>query len=266
MGAVLRAGELDSGGDVMASIPIGLQLYSVRKECEADLEGVLKAVAGMGYEGVEFAGYYGRSAEELRRLLDDNALKCCGTHTGLTTILGVELERTAEFNGTLGNPYLIVPGLPAERRESRQAWMETARIFTEAAQAARAFGAWVGYHNHAVEFQPMDGELPWDTFFSNTPPEVFMQVDIGNALHGGGNPVPYIERYPGRAITVHLKEHSATNAKALIGEGDVDWQQVFRLCESVGGTQWYIVEQESYAHPPLECVDRCLKNLRVMGK
>jgi sugar phosphate isomerase/epimerase len=220
----------------------------------------------MGYEGVEFAGYYGRTAEELRALLDENGLRCAGTHAQLATILGDELERTIAFNRTLGNPYLIVPALPAERRSSRAAWLETARLFTEIAPRAAAGGARIGYHNHAVEFQEMDGELPWDTFFANTPPEVVMQVDIGNALHGGGDPIPYIARYPGRALTVHLKEHSGTNDQALIGEGDVNWQSVFDLCESVGGTRWYIVEQESYAYPPLECVDRCLQNLRTMGK
>ena len=250
----------------MARIPIALQLYSVRKECEQDLPGTLESVARMGYEGVEFAGYYGRSAADLRSMLDGLGLKCAGTHTGLNTILGDELERTAEFARTLGHRYLIVPGLPPERRASREAWLETAHIFTRAAEQAKQYGMLVGYHNHAIEFQPMDGELPWDTFFSNTPQDVVMQVDIGNALHGGGDPVPYIERYPGRALTVHLKEHSATNDKALLGEGDVDWPRVFQLCETVGRTEWYIVEQESYAHPPVECVDRCLQNLKAMGK
>ena len=93
-----------------------------------------------------------------------------------------------------------------------------------------------------------------------------MQLDIGNALHGGGNPVPYIERYPGRALTVHVKEYSATNDKALIGEGDIRWDEVFRVCETTGSTEWYIVEQESYAYPPLECVRRCRENLRRMGR
>ena len=250
----------------MARLPIALQLYSVRKDCEQDLPGTLAAVARMGYEGVEFAGYYGRSAEELRRMLDDLGLKCCGTHTGLNNLLGDSLQATIDFNKTLGNPFLIVPGLPAERRESRAAWVETAHLFTEASSAARAQDMYVGYHNHSVEFQPLDGELPWDTFFGNTPQEVVMQLDIGNALHGGGDPIPYIERYPGRALTVHLKEHSATNDKALVGDGDVDWQRTFQLCETIGNTQWYIVEQESYAYPPLECVDRCLQNLKAMGK
>ena len=93
-----------------------------------------------------------------------------------------------------------------------------------------------------------------------------MQIDLGNALHGGGDPIPYVERYPGRACTVHLKEYSASNPVALIGEGDVDWQEMFRLCETQGNTEWYIVEQESYAYSPLECVDRCLQALKAMGK
>ena len=88
----------------MPCIPIALQLYSVRHECEKALPGVLHAVAAMGYDGVEFAGYYGRSAQELRRMLDDVGLRCAGTHTGLNTILGDELPRTIEFNRTLGNP------------------------------------------------------------------------------------------------------------------------------------------------------------------
>lgn len=250
----------------MAKIPIALQLYSVRDDCAADLPGTLDAVARAGYAGVEFAGYYGRSAQELRKMLDDRGLVCCGTHTGINTVLGDELEKTVEFNKTLGNPYLIVPGLPAEYTSSRAAWYETAQLFNEISARCRAVDMYTGYHNHWVEFQPLDGELPWDTFFANTVEDVVMQVDIGNCLHGGGDPYPCFEKYPGRALTVHAKEHSATNDRAIIGEGDVDWAGFFRLCEGVGGTQWYIVEQESYAFPPIECVDRCLQNLRQMGK
>lgn len=250
----------------MSHIPIGLQLYSVRDDCARDLPGVLKAVGGMGYAGVEFAGYYGRTAEELRAMLDENGLVCCGTHTGLDTILGEGLEKTIAFNQTLGNRYLIVPGLSGERTHSKAAWLETARLFDEASERAAAQEFLVGYHNHSEEFQPLEGELPWDLFFGHTRPDVVMQVDTGNMMHGGAEPAPFLERYPGRALTVHLKEFSATDPNALVGEGDVPWAEIFRLCESIAGTQWYIVEQESYAHPPLECVKRCLENLRSMGK
>jgi len=244
--------------------PIGLQLYSVREDCKKDLLGTIAAVAKMGYKGVEFAGYYDRSAKQLRKMLNDNGLVCCGTHTGLDTLLGDNLTRTIEFNRTLGNKYLIVPGLPEKYRASRQAWLDTAKLFNELAEKVKPHEMLVGYHNHSIEFTAMDGELPWDTFYGNTRKDVIMQIDVGNAIHGGADPLPYLYKYPGRAITVHVKEFSKTNNKALIGEGDVNWKAFFALCRAVGQTEWYIVEQESYAYPPLECVERCLRNLRKM--
>ena len=250
----------------MSRIPIALQLYSVRHDCERDLPGTLEAVAKMGYEGVEFAGYYGRSARELRKMLDDLGLRVAGSHVRLDTLQGDNLAETVAFNRELGNRFLIVPALGEERRNSHEAWLETARIFNQVAESLAPEGMVTGYHNHHIEFTEMGGELPWDTFFGNTRHDVVMQLDLGNALHGGGDPVPFVERYPGRALTVHLKEYSSGYGKALIGEGDVRWDEVFRLCESVGGTEWYIVEQESYAYPPLECVARCLKTLRDWGK
>ena len=105
-------------------VPIALQLYSVRDDCAGDLSLTLQAVAQMGYEGVEFAGYYDRTAEELRDMCDDLGLKVAGTHTGLNTLLGDELAKTVAFNQTLGNPYLIVPGLSEEYRNSQQAWAQ----------------------------------------------------------------------------------------------------------------------------------------------
>jgi len=250
----------------MGAIPIALQLYSVREDCKKDLPGVLKKVAAMGYAGVEFAGYHDYSAKDLRRMLDDNGLKAAGTHTGIQTLLGDEFEKTVDFNKTLGNPYLIVPGLPEEYRNSIAAWKKTAGLFNDIAKRAKKVDMRVGYHNHSHEFQTMDGEYPWDAFFGTAKKDVVMQLDTGNALHGGADVTPFLERYPGRAITVHLKEFSKTNDKAIIGEGDVRWAKIFDLCESIGKTKWYIVEQESYAFPPLECVDKCLQNLRKMGK
>ncbi len=254
----------------MARIPIGLQLYSVRDDCAKDLPGTLQAVAKMGYDGVEFAGYYGYSAAELRKMLDDTGLVCCGTHIGFATLLGDELPMTVEFNRVLGNRYLICPGLPEERRNSRVAWLKTARIFSEVAARLEGTEMLTGYHNHWIEFTEMDGELPWDTFFGLAREDVIMQMDTGNAMHGGADPIPFMERYPGRAITVHLKEYSAGRGQgydaAIIGSGDVRWPEFFRLCETTGNTEWYIVEQENYDKAPLECVDLCLKALKAMGK
>ena len=107
----------------MDRIPIALQLYSIREDCARDLEGSIKAVAEMGYEGVEFAGYYERDADELKDLCAAYGLAVVGTHIGLDTLLGGELEATLAFNKALDNRYLIVPGLTEERRASRAAWL-----------------------------------------------------------------------------------------------------------------------------------------------
>jgi len=246
-------------------IPIALQLYSVREDCARDLYGTLEAVAKMGYDGVEFAGYHGRTAEELRKMLEDLGLKVAGSHLRIDTLKGDELKKTVEFNKVLGNKYLIVPSLPEEMRNSKAAWIEAARFLNNISEKVKPEGMRVGYHNHAVEFTPIDGEIPWDIFFGEAKPDVIMQLDTGNAMMGNlsaDEVISIIKKYPGRAVTVHLKEFSATNRKALIGEGDMKWEEFFKACESVGGTEWYIVEQESYAYPPLECVKKCLENLK----
>ncbi len=254
----------------MPAIPVALQVYSVRKDAAENLPATLEAIAAADYAGVEFAGYYDRTAQELRRLLDDHGLRCAGTHTGLKTVLDDELDRTIEFNQVLGNSNLIVPGLPAERRGNRDVWLDNARLFEEINQKVQERGMRLGYHNHGHEFQASDGadggEAPWDTLAQNTSASLILQLDLGNAMHGGADPLPYLRKYAGRAVTIHLKDHDPNNDKALIGEGVLDWDEVFRICESTGKTEWYIVEQESYAYPPLECVRRCRENLKKMGR
>ncbi len=249
-----------------ARIPVGVQLYSVRFLCEKDLPGTLAGIARMGYSGVEFAGYYNRSASELRKMLDNNGLKCCGTHTDLTTLLGGNLTKTVEFNQTLGNKFLIVPSLPENKVSTRQGWLDMAKTFNELAEKVRPHGMRVGYHNHTVEFAPLEGEMPWDTFFGNTRKDVVMQVDVGNALVGGADPVAFLKKYPGRAATIHVKEYSRSNPKAYVGEGDVKWPEVFDYLEKTGGTEWYIVEYEVEGVEPMQAIERCLQNLRKMGR
>ena len=251
----------------MARIPVALQVYSVRKDAAEDLPGTLKAIKEAGYDGVEFAGYYERTAQELKRLLDDNGLKCAGTHTGLKTVLDDELSRTTEFNRTIDNRNLIVPGLPAERRGGAAVWSDNAKLFNELAEKVAGEGMRIGYHNHGHEFQATPGEeVPWDVFGRETRDDVILQLDLGNAMHGGGDPVPFLRKYADKAVTVHLKDHDPGNDKALLGEGKLDWDAVFSICEGSGKTEWYIVEQESYAYPPLECVRLCRENLRKMGR
>lgn len=255
------AGILRAAGK---KIPIGVQLYSVRTLCAKDFPGTLAGVAKLGYQGVEFAGYYERSAAEIKKMLDGNGLKCCGTHIGVETLLGDNLARTVEFNQTIGNRNLICPGLPEKYRSSREAWRESAKVFNEISEKLKPHKLRVGYHNHSIEFQPLDGENPWDTFFGNTNKDVVMQLDIGHAVHAGADPVAVMKRYPGRAKTVHVKDYSPTKRDALIGDGDVKWKEVLATCQTVGGTEWYIIEEESNAYPGLDGIGQSLKRLRAM--
>ncbi len=255
------------------AIPIAVQLYSIRHDLERDLRGTLQAVAEMGYEGVEFFGFPNHPAGELRGLLDECGLACAGWHIPFDLVQDDKLDETIAFHKELGNKYLIVPGIPEELRQSRADWLKLAEFFNNLSDKLAEHGMVTGYHNHHVEFEELDGERPWDTFFQNTKESVVMQLDIGNAMMGGAEAVPILEKYPGRATTIHLKPYSWTAGKddphagfrPIIGEDEVQWHEVFKLCEA-GGTEWYIVEYESDAYPPLEAVAKCLDALkRLMG-
>lgn len=251
--------------DEKKKIPIGVQLYSVRDVCGKDPAGTIAAIAKMGYQGVEFAGYYGKKAEDLKKILDDNGIKCCGTHTGLNTLLGDELKKTIEFNKTIGNPFLIVPGMGNDRLGTAQACADTAKLLTELAEKLKEHGMYTGYHAHGGDFAKIDGKTKWEHLFDAAGPGVVMQMDTSNATGGGADPIALLKKYPGRSLTVHLKEHGGPKG-AVIGEGKIDWKSVFEICETTGGTQWYIVEHESAATTSMEAIKGCIDGLRKMGK
>jgi sugar phosphate isomerase/epimerase len=254
------------GNPAKGRIPIGVQLYSVRDDCEKDFPGTMAAVAKAGYAGIEYAGYYGRSASDLRKMQDDRGLKCCGSHIGLDQLSPENLNATMDFHATIGNRFLVVPWMDEKYRKDKAAWLDAARMYNEVAEKVKARGFTVGYHAHAQEFEKYDGEVGWDILAGAVNPGFCMQMDTGNCLSGGGDPVAHLKRHPGKALTVHLKDYSNTVKDPLLGEGDVKWNEVFGVCETTGGTQWYIVEQEGYRFPPVECVAKCLENLRKMGK
>lgn len=241
---------------------IGVQLYSVRDECKKDFAKTVEKVAKIGYQAVEFAGYYNTKAKDLKKLLDNNGLKCCGAHVGIDTLLGDNLEKSIEFHKTIGNKYLIVPGLHKKYQESAKAWMETARIFNGIAEKLKPHGMFTGYHNHTVEFKPMEGKAPWDIFFGATCKEVVMQLDIGNCMNGGADPLTYLKKYPGRARTIHAKPFSKRGFKDVIGKDEAPWAEIVKLCRTVGGTEWMIVEQEQYHKSSLESIKEDLIGLK----
>jgi sugar phosphate isomerase/epimerase len=254
------------GGEKMGAakrnIPVGLQLWTVRTECAKDFPGTIAKVAKMGYKGVEFAGFYNYPAKDVRKMLDDNGLLCSGSHMAIDLLSNEKLAETMEYNRTIGNKFVIVPWLDRKQLKTKEDWLVKAKTFNEFVDKTRSEGVHIGYHSHQGDFLPIDGETPWDLLFGNTSKEVIMQLDTGNAMQGGGNPVAILKKYPGRSLSIHLKEYSATKKKILIGEGDVKWKDIFEVCESTGGTQWYVIEEESGEYPPLEAAEQSLKNFK----
>jgi len=238
---------------------IALQLYSVRKDCGKDFDKTVKAVAEMGYAGVEFAGYgkYGKDPKGLKKLLDDCGLKVAGSHTKIN-LKGDGLEKLIDFHKTIGNKYLIIPGM---RHKGIEGWKKAAKDLSEIAEKLKEHDMYTGYHAHGHDFKKIDGTTTWEAFFDAGSKDLVMQMDTGNCLGGGGDPYALIKKYPGQSKTVHLKDHFK-GKKGVLGEGTVKWKEVLTMCETIGGTEWYIIEQESYPTTPLETVKKCLEGLK----
>ena len=255
----------------MGNIPLALQLYSVRGECQENLPATLKAVADLGYVGAEPWGYggealdwMGHSAKDIRAMYDDNGLKCCGFHLATGALLGDNLARTIELNQILGNRFLIVAADSA-RMSAAATILELAGILNDTAEKLARLGMFTGYHAHGFDFAEVEGQIAWDRLFSNTRPEVIMQMDIGNCASGGGDPIGTLRKFPGRARSVHLKDFGGPEG-SVIGEGQADWPEIFRLCEETQGTEWYVVEEGGPEGLGFEVCGRSLEALRRMGK
>jgi sugar phosphate isomerase/epimerase len=241
-------------------IPIGVQLYSVRAVFPGDIPGTLAGIRKIGFEGVEFAGYfsYANDAKGLRKVLDDNGLKCCGTHIGLPTMQGDALEKTVEFNQILGNTLLVVPSARARTIED---WTRLAGSFSEVAEKLKPHKMRIGYHNHSAEFQAVEGQIPEDVLFGKASPEVFVQLDIGHCARAGADPLAYLKKFAGRVLSTHVKEYSPAKRDAVPGEGVVKWPDLLDACANVAGTEWHIIEEESGAFKGLEGIEKSYQGL-----
>ncbi|HEY0867571.1 MAG TPA: sugar phosphate isomerase/epimerase [Fimbriimonas sp.] len=251
----------------MKKIPIALQLYSVRDVCPDDFLGVIEKVARMGYEGVEFAGYHGYSPADIKKVLDDNGLKAEGTHTALNLLDDANIQATIDLHKTLDCPWVIVPWIPEDMHNSEDACKRTGERFYKIMEKLGPAGLRTGFHAHSGDMQVLpNGKTAWDVLAESTPPSFIMQYDTANGMQGGADPVQPILDWPGRNQSTHLKEWSGSHG-AIIGEGDIPWQRVFDACETVGGTEWYVVEHEENTEMgSLAAVEKCLTNLRAMGK
>ncbi len=258
------------------SLPVALQLYSVHAACAEDLPGVLEQVASWGYDGVEFAGLHGHSADDVRAMLDAHGLRCAGAHVPIDALTDAKIEATLDDYAALKCPYLVVPSLPIDRRNTIEAAEDTAGWLTRMANAVEPRGFLAGFHCHFDDLRPLDdGEgvetSAWYTIARNTPASFIMQYDTANGLDAGVDPLKPLADFPGRAVTLHLKEYVKGNGdgtghgQAALGAGDVPWKEVLDLAQGSAGTRWLIVEQEG--HPtldPMAAAKACLDGLRPM--
>lgn len=248
-------------------IPVGLELYSVRNELKQDLFGTVRAVAKLGYEGVEFyAPYFEWTpayAKDVRRLLDDLGIRCFSTHNSARSFTPENLPHAIELNRILGSRSIVMAS--AGKVESIDGWKKVADTLNQASAKLKSEGLRAGFHNHQVEFRPLEGQLPMEVLARNTDKSVILQLDVGTCLHAGADPVAWIEKNPGRIASMHCKDWSSDPDKSyrvLFGEGIAPWKRIFEAAEKVGGIEEYLVEQEGSAHPPMETVKLCLENLR----
>ena len=268
-GAVPLAGALAGrlSAAAAARIPIAVQLYSVRDDCKRDFDAALEQVAAMGFEGVEFAGYYTyvEKASELRNRLQALKLKVAGTHIGLDTLQGEALKATIDFHQAIGCRFLVVPNNRAftDPVQSRA----LAGSFNEIAATLKPLGMACGYHNHTGEFATDEGKTYWDLFAERTSSDVILQQDCGWTYAAGHDPVAYVRKYPGRSRTVHFKPtvgKGETEKRAILGQDSVDWAAVYAACASAGGTEWIVIEQETYpdGKTPMDCTRDSLAGLK----
>jgi sugar phosphate isomerase/epimerase len=249
------------------SIPAGLELYSVRDELKKDPEGTVRAVAQMGYQGVEFYAPYFEWSEsqtkQMRKLLDDLGIRCFSTHNDSSYLSAEHIDRARDMNLILGSKYVVMAS--SNPKPGLDGWKAVADSLNAAADKLEASGLKAGYHNHQPEFTVIEGQRPMEVLAKNTKPSVMLQLDVGTCVEAGSDPVAWIRANPGRIRSLHLKDWSPVPAKGytvLFGEGAAPWKNIFEAAESAGGVEYYLIEQEGSRFNELETARRCLQAFR----
>jgi sugar phosphate isomerase/epimerase len=268
---------------------VGVQLYSVRDDMKRDPQSTLEALAQMGYKYVEHANYidrkfYGWDAKEFKRRLDDLGLKMPSGHT----VMGKKhwdegkneftdlWKYTVEDAAILGQELVISPSIDMAIRKDKNLLLKYMDIFNKSGELCQKSGMRFGYHNHDFEFsEKLDGELLYDIMLNNTDPTlVAQQLDIGNMINGGGVPAEVMKKFPGRFVSMHVKDEVPSSAghekfeSTVLGKGSgqIDVQALVKLGDKEGGTKHFIIEQESYQGlKPLDCMKQNIAIMRGWG-
>jgi sugar phosphate isomerase/epimerase len=251
--SVLLAPVLRARAAAWKKIPIGTQLWCVRKLLATDIPGTLKTLGAMGYEAVELENAFGKSGAEWRTHLDAAKLRACGFHHRLDELQGDKLAASVEFNQAIGNRNLIIRSLAPPVYTSAELLKKTAEAVNEVAERLKAHKMRVGYHNHTTDFNRIDGEYWWNRFADQTSKDVILQFDTGNASEMEGvTPQSLIKRNAGRTISMHVKPFSKKDPNAYLGADELDWPAIMTAAETDGGIEWYIIEYEKEGVPALE--------------
>lgn len=291
-GAALIAAAAVMPGEVLAAKKrkkgiIGVQLYSVRDDMRKDPLGSLKKVAAMGYEYVEHANYvdrkfYGYTPQEFRKVLDDLGLKMISGHTVMGRQHRDEARNdfsdswkyTVDDAAVLGQRYVVSPSMDNSMRSKYDDFMHYMEIFNKCGELCRKQGMKFGYHNHDFEFsEKLNNEKLFDIMMRTMDPDkVVVQLDMGNLYNGGAVALDVVRQYPGRFENLHVKDEIAASEgsdkyeSTIIGKGIVNAREVIDLATKIGGTEVYIIEQESYqGKTPMECIEEDLKVMKSWG-
>jgi sugar phosphate isomerase/epimerase len=266
---------------------LGVQLYSIRDDMSKDPLGSLTQVAKMGYEYVEHANYvdrkfYGYTPVEFKKLLDNLGLKMISGHTVMGKEHWDESKKdftdswkwTVDDAAVLGQKYVVSPWMDESLRKTYDDFKHCMDIFNKCGELCNKQGMKFGYHNHDFEFsEKLNNERLFDIMMKSMDPDlVVIQLDIGNLYNGGAVALDEVRRYPGRYENLHVKDEIVAaegNEKyesTIIGQGIVNAKEVVDLATKIGGTQVYIIEQESYqGKTPMECIKEDLEVMKSWG-
>lgn len=228
---------------------IGVQLYTIRDALKADLDGSLARVAATGYQEVELAGYQSHTVAEFRAALVRHGLAAPSTHIAMERVRD-ELPKVLDEAHELGHQFVVCPNVPDEKA-GLDGYRKAADVLNHAGAIAKQSGIRIGYHNHGTELAPINGVRPYDVMLERTDPAlVAMEMDIFWMVQGGGDPLAYFRKYPGRFRMVHVKDMDGSPAKRMVdvGKGIIDWKAIFAQAGE-GEIEHYFVEHDQAPDP-----------------
>jgi sugar phosphate isomerase/epimerase len=202
-------------------------------------------------------------AKQMRKLMDDLGIRCYSTHNDEDYFGADKIGRARDLNKILGSKYMVMAY--TEPKGAVDGWKAIADKLNTAAEQLESSGLKPGYHNHDAEWRSVDGVRPMEILAKNTEPSIMLQLDVGTCVEAGSDPAAWIRGNPGRIRSLHLKDWShdpSKGYKVLFGEGDAKWKEIFVAAESVGGVEYYLLEQEGSRFGELETAKKCLQTYR----